>query len=54
MPYHPVFNSESFREHTMSDRFYLGIEARDPKFNPDETKTFLQQLNPEGVFELEN
>jgi hypothetical protein len=53
MPYHPVFNSDSFKEHAMSDRFYLGIESNDPKFDPNETKAFLQQLNAKEVSELE-
>ncbi len=52
-PYHPVFNSDSFKNHGMTDRFYLCIETGDPRFDPEGTKSFLQQLNPKEVSYVE-
>jgi ActD protein len=52
-PYHPVFNNESFRNHASTDRLYLCIESEDPRFDPEGTQSFLQQLNPKGVSSLE-
>src|SRR5918998_1130600 len=52
MPYHPVFNNPRFALATQ-DRFFLVIEARDPKFNHEETTRFLQSLNPYEVTDVE-
>jgi len=52
MPYHPVFNTPNF-ELASRDRFFLCILATDPKFHPKETRWFLDTLEPELVFELE-
>jgi hypothetical protein len=54
LPYHPVFNIESFVEHGQRDRFYLVIEATDPKFRVDDSKRFLSTLNPVQVWEVPN
>ena len=50
-PHHPVFNVHRF-VHASSDRFFLCIEARDPKFHLSETARFLQGLHPHRVNEV--
>lgn len=52
-PYHPTFNVERFAL-ASSDRFFLCIKARDKKFDLAQTKQFLESLNPQGVFEVED
>jgi hypothetical protein len=51
LPYHPVFNAESF-ERASQDRFFLCIEAQDPLFEPAATRQFLRDLNPAGIEEV--
>lgn len=53
-PYHPVFNVERFAHHASTDRFFLCIEARDPKFNAAEAARFLQEIKAENVTEVED
>jgi hypothetical protein len=50
-PYHPVFNVPQFARAT-KDRFFLVIEAVDPKFNLEETRSFLATLNPLSLEEV--
>jgi hypothetical protein len=53
MPYHPVFNVARFAEHASQDRFFLAIEATDPKFNYQATRAFLQGLGAREINDVE-
>jgi hypothetical protein len=52
MPYHPVFNVERFSQ-AMIDRFFLCIEATDPRFDREEARKFLEGLHPHQVSDVE-
>jgi Protein of unknown function (DUF3341) len=51
-PHHPVFNVSAF-ELATRNRFFLCIEATDPKFDGRETRHFLQSLKAQAVYEVE-
>jgi hypothetical protein len=51
-PYHPVFNAPRFALATR-DRFFLVIEADDPKFDHDQVERFLKSLSPKEVVDVE-
>ena len=52
-PYHPVFNVERFSLASQTS-FFLAIEAADPRFDADQTKAFLESLNPREVVPIEH
>lgn len=50
-PSHPVFETPNF-ERASQDRFFLAIEAEDPKFERASTRQFLEELKPNAVSEV--
>lgn len=52
-PHHPLFNVEHFKLAT-NDKFFLCIEAHDPKFNLSEAAKFLQGLKAQHVIEVKD
>lgn len=52
-PYHPVFSVERFA-HASTDRFFLVIEASDPKFSLAESSRFLQEMAARHVTEVKD
>jgi hypothetical protein len=53
MPYHPVFNAKRFAL-ASRDRYFLLIEARDPRFDRETTAAWLRGLETTEVSEVEN
>jgi hypothetical protein len=49
--YHPLLTSERFRRATQ-DRFFISIEAADPHFDPERTRTFLEALGGSALEEI--
>jgi hypothetical protein len=46
--HHPIFASERFRRAT-DDRFFISIDADDPKFDVDATRAFLEAAHASRV-----
>jgi hypothetical protein len=51
--YHPLFTSKRFLRAT-DDRFFISIEARDPRFVRSRTEAFLQGLGAKSVEVIED
>lgn len=51
-PYHPVFNVEGF-ERASVDRYFVLVEAEDPKFDPHATRAFLEGLGSYQVQDVD-
>ncbi len=49
--YHPLFTNHRFRRATQ-DRFFIVVEARDPKFQLEKTREFLASLGGNVVEEV--
>jgi hypothetical protein len=51
MPYHPVFNVPRFAL-ASKDRFFLIVFSSDKKYNPTETRRFLEAFAPRSISEV--
>ena len=51
-PYHPVFNVPRFALATR-EKFFLLIEASDSNYDYEKTKSFMNELDPQEVFDVE-
>ena len=52
-PYHPVFRVPGFDQLNLGERYYLCIFETDPKFDLAKTRSFLEELRPKNVYEVE-
>lgn len=50
-PYHPVFNAPGF-ERASQDRFFLCIEAADPRFDAAVVRRLLEEFSPLNISEV--
>lgn len=50
--YHPLFELPAFAQGS-DDRFFVVVEARDPRFDPQATVRFLEGLGAERVYPVE-
>ncbi|MEP6788223.1 MAG: DUF3341 domain-containing protein [Acidobacteriota bacterium] len=51
-PYHPVFNVPRFALATR-EKFFLIIESVDPQYDYEKTRAFMETLNAQEVFDVE-
>jgi len=50
--HHPVFESDRFRAAT-TDKFFISVEADDPKFDSNKTRALLESAHPAHIEVLE-
>jgi hypothetical protein len=50
-PHHPLFDVPAF-ENASRNRFFLVIESRDPRFDLEQTRRFLEGLHPLSLAEV--
>ena len=53
-PYHPLFNAPNFANGATTDKFFLCLEAHDPKFALNQTREFLESFSPISVVEVDH
>lgn len=52
--YHPLFNAANFRNGATTDKFFLCLEAHDPRFSLTDTRQFLEEFSPISVIEVDH
>jgi hypothetical protein len=52
--YHPLFNAPNFASGATTDKFFLCLEANDPRFEGAKTREFLEQFSPVSVVEVDH
>ena len=52
MPHHPVFNVPEFAL-ASTNRFFLAVEAEDPRYDSRATRELLESLGPKGVWDID-
>jgi hypothetical protein len=52
--YHPLFNAPNFASGATTDKFFLCLEAHDPKFSTTDTRAFLEKFSPVSVVEVDH
>ncbi len=52
--YHPVLNAPNFRNGATTDKFFLCLEATDPKFSRTDTRAFLEKFPAVSVVEVDH
>ena len=51
--YHSLFNSKRF-ERVTDDKFFIAIETRDPRFDPEKTRALLESTGATAIEEVED
>ncbi len=52
--YHPLFNAPNFRSGATTDKFFLCLEATDPKFSLTDSRSFLETFPAVSVVEVDH